>query len=268
MDEKELRAEGLSPGSPHYRAFVGPPERYDLMASIQFNLLTSLGLREYHHLLDIGCGSLRAGKLFIPYLLPEHYCGIEPEKWLIDEAIDRELGKDILRIKRPKFNHNSAFDLTVFNREFDFLIAQSIFSHASSRQIEACLFSAKKVMKPSSLFVATFVIGKDNYTGQDWVYPSCVAYRMDYITELVERQQLACKKIAWPHPGNQTWMVIAHRDIIEDIPTFDHKERLLQMEQKLKALQDKLTKCKNSLNALKQHSFVKTALKIAKLLGR
>ena len=71
-------------GSHHYRAFVGLPQKYDLVAANQFCILTTLGLRENHKLLDIGCGSLRGGRLFIPYLLPNGYYGIEPEKWLID----------------------------------------------------------------------------------------------------------------------------------------------------------------------------------------
>ena len=52
-----------------YREYVGTSERYDIGGAIQFNLLTTLGLREHHRLLDVGCGSLRAGRLFIPYLL-------------------------------------------------------------------------------------------------------------------------------------------------------------------------------------------------------
>src|SRR5690242_11872125 len=79
---EDQRGLGLGAGDPHYRSFVGPPERYDLLAALQFNLLTSLGLREYHSLLDIGCGSLRAGRLFMTYLLPGNYCGVEPEQWL------------------------------------------------------------------------------------------------------------------------------------------------------------------------------------------
>ena len=78
-------------GSHHYRAFVGSSWLYDLVAATQFNLLTALGLREYHYLLDIGCGSLRGGRLFIPYLLPNRYFGIEPESWLIEESIANEM---------------------------------------------------------------------------------------------------------------------------------------------------------------------------------
>ena len=46
----------------NYRTYVGPPERHDYMGSNQFRLLTALGLRSKHKLLDFGCGSLRAGK--------------------------------------------------------------------------------------------------------------------------------------------------------------------------------------------------------------
>lgn len=92
-DNKNLKALDLPTGSHHYRAFVGSPEKYDLVSAIQFNLLTSIGLRENHYLLDIGCGSLRGRRLFIVYLLSAHYLEIEPEKWLIEEGIKKELGK-------------------------------------------------------------------------------------------------------------------------------------------------------------------------------
>jgi len=70
----------------NYKSYVGPLEFYDIVSGLQFVVLYLLGLREHHCLLDIGCGSLRGGKLFIPYLLPNRYFGIEPEKWLIEEG--------------------------------------------------------------------------------------------------------------------------------------------------------------------------------------
>ncbi len=66
----------LKPGDPHYRAYVGPPLEYDLVGASQFRLLTTLGLRAGHRCLDLGCGSLRAGRLLIPYLDPGNYFGI------------------------------------------------------------------------------------------------------------------------------------------------------------------------------------------------
>src|SRR5277367_6499807 len=95
-----------------HRAFVGPPDRYDLASAGQFSLLTALGLREEHTLLDIGCGSLRGGRLFIPYLNPEKYFGIEPEQWLIDQGIAAEIGRDLANIKKPAFSNDSNFTLS------------------------------------------------------------------------------------------------------------------------------------------------------------
>src|SRR6201998_4239980 len=102
-DDREDLGLGLKPGDPHYPAYVGPPEEYDLIAAMTFNLLTTLGLRQHHTVLDIGCGSLRVGRLLIPYLNTGNYSGIEPNKWLVDEGIQRETGRDQIRIKRARF---------------------------------------------------------------------------------------------------------------------------------------------------------------------
>ena len=56
-------AAGLKPGDHNYRAYVGMAEHYDLLSSLQFSLLSLLGLRDFHYLLDVGCGSLRGGRL-------------------------------------------------------------------------------------------------------------------------------------------------------------------------------------------------------------
>ena len=193
-----------------YRAFVGPTAVYDQVGAMQFNLLTSLGLREHHFLLDIGCGSLRAGRLFIPYLLPGHYFGIEPESWLVEEGIRHELGEDIRRVKRPVFSHDAEFKLSAFDREFDFLVAQSIFSHAPQRQIARCLAEARKVMTPSSALAATFVPGDEDYDGEEWTW--CATYTRDRLAVLAEEAGLACDPIDWPHPTSQLWVALRARE--------------------------------------------------------
>jgi len=184
---------------------------------MQFNLLTSLGLRGHHYLLDIGCGSLRGGRLFIPYLLPGHYFGIEPNKWLVDDGIKHELGgPGIVKAKKPTFSYDENFTLTTFNQKFDYLLAQSIFSHACERQIRRCLSQAREVMKPTSIFAATYFDSSDpraksrqegpNFKGDEWTYPSCVFYTLEHIKELAEEQGLTCELIDWKHPCKQTWV--------------------------------------------------------------
>lgn len=208
--EKDGLGKNLTPGSRHYSAFVGSAEKYDLVAAAQFNLLTFLGLREHHYLLDVGCGSLRGGRLFITYLLPGRYFGIEPQQWLIEEAVRNELGEDIMDIKQPVFSYDKNFTLSTFNRKFDFIIACSIFSHASQTQIRRCLSEAKKVMKPTSIFVATFREGDQNYTGEDWSFPAVITYTLKHMTSLVEEQGLVCRSIFWPNLNQQRWIAIVH----------------------------------------------------------
>jgi SAM-dependent methyltransferase len=194
---------------PTYRGYVGPT--YDIMAAIQFNLLTYVGLREQHTLLDIGCGSLRAGRLFIPYLFAGNYYGIEPNKWLIDAGLDNELGRDILKVKEPHFDYNSDFDLSVFNRKFDYILAQSIFSHASKRQIRKCLSEAKKVMKKkTSIFLATFHLGKKDYEGDSWQYPLGVEYTMETMMKMISDAGLKGAQVDWGHFDDQKWISILH----------------------------------------------------------
>src|SRR6185436_13308722 len=108
LDNQESLGVGLKPGDTHYRAYVGPPEDYDLIAAMTFNLLTTLGLRQHHTLLDVGCGSLRAGRLFIPYLNAGRYIGIDPNRWLVEEGIRHEVGADLIRIKQPKLYYGDS----------------------------------------------------------------------------------------------------------------------------------------------------------------
>ncbi len=190
-----------------YRNYVGSEDRYDLIGAMQFDLMVRLGLREQHALLDIGCGSLRSGRLFIPYLLPGNYCGIEPNDWLIESGIQENLGRSIQAVKRPRFDHNDTFDLTVFGQPFDFLIAQSIFSHTSPVQTEACMRSARTIMTATSIFAATYFEGDESYTGDKWVYPGCVTYRKDDMRRMVEEAGLAFKYVDHFHPNGQQWFI-------------------------------------------------------------
>jgi cyclopropane fatty-acyl-phospholipid synthase-like methyltransferase len=251
----------LSTGSHHYRAFIGPVGQYDRVSAAAFNLLVFLGLREHHSVLDIGCGSLRVGKLLIPYLLPERYFGIEPEQWLIDEGIENELGQDLIRIKRPAFRNDRDFALSAFGQQFDFLLAQSIFSHASQSQIKKCLYQAKQVMKPTSVFAATFLEGNENYQGEEWVYPGCVTYTLDHMSTLAREQGLACQPVTWSQPSLQTWMAIVHPEYLENVPLPNDVGRALRLEDKARLYEHRLAR-------LESHPYVRLGLAIRHWMRR
>ena len=70
-------------------------------------------------------------RLLIPYLLPVT-TRIEPNAWLIEDALSNQIGRDLLAIKKPVFDHNAEFRVDGFGIDFDFIVAQSIFSHTTS----------------------------------------------------------------------------------------------------------------------------------------
>lgn len=210
ISHREAVLNGLKPGDADYRAYVGEVQNYDRLAALQFGLVTLLGLREQHHLLDVGCGSLRGGRLFIPYLGRQRYFGLEPNKWLVQQGIESEIGEDLIDLKRPAFAYNDDFDLGVFGGTFDYILAQSIFSHAGKSQIDVCLQSVQRVLKPSGLLVATFVERAQDLYEDHWVYPGLNQFSWKTIKNLSESNGLVCRKVDWPHPL-QTWFVVAHK---------------------------------------------------------
>jgi SAM-dependent methyltransferase len=207
-DQEDLGL-GLKPGDPQYRAYVGPPEDYDLIAAMTFNLLTTLGLRQHHSLVDIGCGSLRVGRLLIPYLNRGRYFGVEPNEWLVDEGIRRELGETLVQIKRPAFFFSDSPEtITQAKTAFDFAVAQSIFSHCGLDLIKGWLSAIARSLAEDGALVATFLIGEEDSSRTGWIYPDCVNYRPATLERATKDVNLRFEILDWKHP-RQTWALFA-----------------------------------------------------------
>jgi Methyltransferase domain len=195
----------------NYRTFVGGAD-YDLKGAMQFSLLYSLGLRAEHRLLDIGCGSLRAGRFFLVYLDPGGYTGLEPNAWLIDEAVEHEIGRDVLAIKRPVFVYNDRFDVSGLG-VFDFVVANSIASHTGPAMTKLLFESVRAALSPTGLAAISFKhhAKKDNQR-EGWLYaphrPGVARYTKKTIDRWLRDCGLKGMPIPWYHP-TQTWWLIA-----------------------------------------------------------
>jgi SAM-dependent methyltransferase len=205
----------LKPGDPHYRAYVGPPAQYDFMGLTQLALLYGAGLREDHSVLDLGCGSLRAGRLLIPFLNSGRYCGIEPNEWLVEQGIQKNLGGDMVRMKSPRFDHNDRFDCEVFDQKFDYVVAQSILSHTKIDMARRCVANVAKALEPDGIFLLTFqqVVNPEKHQdqyGDEWVYPGVIPTSEEAIGSLFAATSLFYWKLPWFHP-RQTWYAAALR---------------------------------------------------------
>ena len=209
LDNGESLGAGLKPGDAHYRAYVGPPEDYDLIAAMTFNLLTTLGLRQHHSLLDVGCGSLRIGRLLIPYLNRGKYFGVEPNEWLVKEGIERELGEALLQIKHPTFFFSDSPETIAQAKvSFDFALAQSIFSHCGLDLMQNWLSAISRSLAEDGALVATFLPGEQDSPTRGWVYPECVNYRAATLEHEAKDVNLRFEILDWKHP-RQTWALFA-----------------------------------------------------------
>jgi len=209
LPDREDLGLGLKPGDPQYRAYVGPPEDYDLIAAMAFNLLTTLGLRQHHSLLDIGCGSLRIGRLLIPYLNRGKYFGVEPNEWLVEEGITRELGDTLVQIKQPTFLFSDSPDtISQAKVAFNFALAQSIFSHCGLDLIKSWLSAISRSLAANGALVATFLIDDEDSAQTGWIYPECVNYRPETLERAAKDVNLRFEILDWKHP-RQTWALFA-----------------------------------------------------------
>jgi hypothetical protein len=199
----------LAPGDDDYEAYVGPPEQYGYMGASQFRLACTMGLKETDHLLDVGCGSLRAGRFFMSYLEPGSYYGIEPNRWLIDEAVERELGREFIQMTSSTFDDNDQFDASMFGVDFDFIVAQSIFSHTGYDLAVQGLGNLAENLVEDGIALVTFEQGRENSGEKGWVYPGCVTFTNKRILEIIEGAGLFGRSIPWHHP-RQEWFVLAH----------------------------------------------------------
>lgn len=196
---------------PPHRVYIGPAEHYELLSARHFMLFFLLGMRERHTFLDFGCGSLRSGRLVMTYLARERYHGIDPNRWLIEAAIEHEIGPSMVEIKKPRFAFNADGIMTSFGTMFDFIHAHSVLTHAPPSLVRTFFHQAGKVLTPQGLVIATFSRGDLDYDGAEWVYPALITYRLETLERWAVEAALQLQVISWPH-RHQTYFVAARRE--------------------------------------------------------
>jgi SAM-dependent methyltransferase len=126
------------------------------LGQLQFDYLTGHGLQPGDRMLEIGCGNLRAGRLFIEYLNPGHYCGIDisPEILLAAQETVAEYG---LQAKVPYLVVVSDLTFRFLPPEwFRVVHAHSVFSHSPIQVIDQCLAHVGRIMTRDAIFDFTF----------------------------------------------------------------------------------------------------------------
>jgi SAM-dependent methyltransferase len=134
----------------------GRVERFEMDGRLQLIALLRRGLTPDAHVIDVGCGALRAGYWLIHFLDAGHYHGIEPTKERVEATRAALLETGLEEAKRPAFSYNDDFDLSVFGVAPDYVLARSIWSHAAKAQIQQLLDSFAGTSAPGGLLLASY----------------------------------------------------------------------------------------------------------------
>jgi hypothetical protein len=175
----------------------------------QFQLLITLGLREEHRVLDIGCGSLGLGGLLVPFLRPRRYFGVDPQQGLIEDGVRFALGHDLFDRKQPQFSTSVDFGFRRFGVKFDYIVAHGLFPDIGAELVVACLRGAALCLEPDGVLVASFIPGPCDYDGAGWNPHAKGEYSVTKLKSMAHQAGLTLNVLDWPHPGGHSWVLLS-----------------------------------------------------------
>lgn len=189
------------------KAAVG--DMWEELGRLQYDYLIDKGLKPSDRMLDIGCGTLRAGRLFIPYLDRGGYTGTDiseralaygerliREEGLQDKAASLVLEAD-MKLRFEEFGDDA----------FDILLAQSVFTHLHQPDIEECFAHVGRIMAPNARFFFTFVHA-DVPTQRNRM---TFSYPFDWFARIAADHGLkATRLFDYPHPRGMHMAVAEH----------------------------------------------------------
>lgn len=124
----------------------------------QIAFLKSAGLAPAHHLMDLGCGTLRGGVPIIEYLDAGHYTGIDVREEVIAEA-RKEVEEAGVGAKAPNLLVASSLADVSLTQKFEVIWAFSVLIHMSDTVLADALSCVRRHMAPDGSFYANVNLG-------------------------------------------------------------------------------------------------------------
>jgi len=119
----------------------------------QMDYLVSRGLRPSHRVLDLGCGSLRAGIWLIRYLENGNYFGVDAHLESLEAAVHYEIPLHGLERKNPRFLLSHQFEVSHFCVDFDWILAFALLIHLDPQNQELALRNMGSCLEPEGRVV-------------------------------------------------------------------------------------------------------------------
>jgi len=139
-------------------ALVGPAHLWQMKRAFQIDYLRRMGLRPEHHLLDLGCGTLRGGIPLIEYLGQGHYTGLEVRAEVLAEARS-ELAAAGCAHKEPHLVHVGDLAALELPTRFEFVWAFSVLIHMDDATLAQAVGLVARHLAPEGRFFANVRLG-------------------------------------------------------------------------------------------------------------
>ena len=137
---------------------VGAPHLWRMQRAFQIDFLQRMGLDRQHHLLDLGCGTLRGGLPLIGFLSAGNYTGIDVRAEIIEEAL-RELEEAGLEQRYPRIGHVDSLAGLDLRASYDYVWAFSVLMHLEDPDLEIALSFAARHLAARGTFYANVHLG-------------------------------------------------------------------------------------------------------------
>ncbi len=167
---------------------VGPAYCWNELVQYQYDILTRLGVRPEHSLLDIGCGALTTGLKLIPYLGRGQYVGVDLRSQPLIEAY-RLIAKHALADKNPTLIQSASFGREeIGNRLFDFVWMSQLSYILDDALMSKFFEHAQKRLKPKGRLLLD-ILGPEQIVapGTEWHGFNFYSRPLDYYAALAER---------------------------------------------------------------------------------
>lgn len=185
----------------NHREYVGDSP-WDLISHHVFDVLVKEGLREHHHLLDIGAGSFRIGRLLIPWLGEGCYDYYEPNHEIEDIGIEQEIGCDLATVRDIRWVGGLSL------RSYDYILAHSIFIHSGLDILTGWLDLIRDHLRVTGRALVTIRMGPD-HKEDGWRYPGTLTWSFETFAELARERGLHAEIADYDHPKH-TWVRLTH----------------------------------------------------------
>jgi len=139
-------------------ALVGPAHLWQMKRAFQIDYLRRMGLAPEHHLLDLGCGTLRGGIPLIEYLGKGHYTGLEVRAEVLAEA-RRELAAAGLEGQEPHLVHVTDLAAIELSARFEYAWAFSVLIHMDDATLAKAVALVARHLAPEGRFLANVRLG-------------------------------------------------------------------------------------------------------------